>query len=261
MLATDKSSDTNSGTSIGDSYTYTWNFGDGTATTTANTAVIGNNQSHSYSTDGTYNISLNLLDAFGLSSSFSSPVTVATPPPAPISSGGSGFYSGFYSPAGQVSNILPNIVSTTPKESPVKKQEFVFVNIMKRGSTGADVTALQNRLTEEEIYDGPITGYFGNLTFNAVVEYQKNNNLPATGFVGPMTIKVLNSKIVKTITTPTTNISTTTQSTSGFVYPAPAKPSIQKSKMIGPTQNPFTVPTKKGNVIDSIINFFKRFGI
>lgn len=83
---TDLSSDPNSGGSIGDSYTYNWNFGDG-ATALASTPVVGNNQSHSYSTAGTYNVTLTLTDAFSLSSNYSSPITVTAPV---VTSGGGG---------------------------------------------------------------------------------------------------------------------------------------------------------------------------
>lgn len=41
--------------------------------------------------------------------------------------------------------------------------------------------------------DCPIAGYFGECTNKAVKDFQKANNLPNTGFVGPMTREILNS--------------------------------------------------------------------
>lgn len=70
---------------------------------------------------------------------------------------------------------------------------FKFTFHLKRGMTHEAVAELQRKLTELGLYQGPITGYFGNLTFKAVVKFQKGLGLPATGFVGPMTINVLNN--------------------------------------------------------------------
>jgi hypothetical protein len=61
---------------LGDSYNYTWNFGDNTASTTAHTAVVGNSPTHLYSLFGNYVINLILTDAFGLSSTASTTVNV-----------------------------------------------------------------------------------------------------------------------------------------------------------------------------------------
>jgi len=79
------------------------------------------------------------------------------------------------------------------------------------GSTGADVTALQNQLGVS-----PATGYFGSITKAAVVTYQTANGLPATGYVGPLTRAKLNASSSMTTTTTTTTTSnpvTTTSST------------------------------------------------
>jgi peptidoglycan hydrolase-like protein with peptidoglycan-binding domain len=55
------------------------------------------------------------------------------------------------------------------------------------GSSGADVTALQNALGVS-----PATGYFGSVTKAAVVAYQKAHSLPSTGYVGALTRASLN---------------------------------------------------------------------
>jgi hypothetical protein len=71
------------------------------------------------------------------------------------------------------------------------------------GSSGADVTALQNAIGVN-----PATGYFGSLTKAAVVSYQSAHSLPATGFVGPLTRAALNGSSMTTTTTTTTTGST-----------------------------------------------------
>ncbi len=50
-----------------------------------------------------------------------------------------------------------------------------------------DVTQLQTFLKSEGFLKAEATGYFGGQTLAAVKKYQKLNNIPATGFVGPLT--------------------------------------------------------------------------
>ena len=73
-----------------------------------------------------------------------------------------------------------------------------FSSYLTVGSTGADVTALQSWLITNG-FDIPsisagtaAKGYFGQQTKAAVVKYQASVGLPATGFVGPLTIAKLN---------------------------------------------------------------------
>ena len=61
-----------------------------------------------------------------------------------------------------------------------------------------DIIELQNRLTLEGLYNGPITGYFGPLTRESVKKYQAKNKIIQDGIVGPNTLFVLN----KTSTAP-----------------------------------------------------------
>lgn len=94
-----------------------------------------------------------------------------------------------------------NTSTETPKEE-MKKEEgqvlgeeiFKFLKNMKLGSRLApDVTELQKRLTKEGFYGGPISGYFGPLTKDAVIKYQtKYSPLTTDGVVGPRTRGVLN---------------------------------------------------------------------
>jgi hypothetical protein len=69
---------------------------------------------------------------------------------------------------------------------------FVFTKYLQIGSSGAEVTALQNALTAAGSYSGPVTGYFGALTMRAVQIYQTAHGVAAVGVVGPATRAVLN---------------------------------------------------------------------
>lgn len=67
-----------------------------------------------------------------------------------------------------------------------------FARSLAQGSRGDDVTALQNRLTAEGVYTGPVTGYFGPLTAQAVKEFQAKYGIEQAGVVGPKTMAELN---------------------------------------------------------------------
>jgi peptidoglycan hydrolase-like protein with peptidoglycan-binding domain len=67
-----------------------------------------------------------------------------------------------------------------------------FARTLSQGSTGDEVKSLQERLTKEGVYTGPITGYFGSLTKAAVEAYQEMKGLEKAGVVGPKTRAELN---------------------------------------------------------------------
>lgn len=70
---------------------------------------------------------------------------------------------------------------------------YKFPRILSNGSRGADVTELQNRLSTEGFYKGPITGYYGAQTRAAVKAYQIAKAIAgANGVVGPATLGILN---------------------------------------------------------------------
>ena len=50
-----------------------------------------------------------------------------------------------------------------------------------------DVEELQKRLASEGVYTGPVTGYFGPLTENAVKLFQGKYGIEVLGLVGPKT--------------------------------------------------------------------------
>ena len=68
-----------------------------------------------------------------------------------------------------------------------------FTELLTVGSEDAQVTALQNRLTTLGFYSGPVTGFYGSLTEQAVMKYQTAHGIEATGEVGPATRTALNA--------------------------------------------------------------------
>ncbi len=84
--------------------------------------------------------------------------------------------------------------------------DAAFTTYLTVGSRGADVTALQTWLIANGYDISAITtgaaakGYFGQQTKAAVVKYQAFVGLPATGFVGPLTIAKLNGNVTGSVT-------------------------------------------------------------
>jgi peptidoglycan hydrolase-like protein with peptidoglycan-binding domain len=89
--------------------------------------------------------------------------------------------------------ILPT-PSATSTGTVLGTSTMRFVRVLGLGSRGDDVTELQNRLTAAGLYSGPISGVFGPMTKAAVIKLQAQNGLPQTGFVGVLTMKVLNNE-------------------------------------------------------------------
>ena len=63
--------------------------------------------------------------------------------------------------------------------------------VLQRGDKGDCVTKLQKRLQQLGYFKGSITSYFGNSTWEAVKQFQLNNELPPNGIVNSQTWKVL----------------------------------------------------------------------
>ena len=63
--------------------------------------------------------------------------------------------------------------------------------ISKIGSTGNEVSKIQTMLKEWGYYNGAVDGIFGTATRNAVIKFQKANNLTADGIVGSKTLAAL----------------------------------------------------------------------
>jgi peptidoglycan hydrolase-like protein with peptidoglycan-binding domain len=65
------------------------------------------------------------------------------------------------------------------------------VYALENGDIGSEVIALQTRLSNQGYYDGPITGYYGSLTEEAVARFQQDRGLNADGIAGERTLSAL----------------------------------------------------------------------
>lgn len=82
--------------------------------------------------------------------------------------------------------------TTTASATASTTPAYNFTTLISEGSTGAAVTALQNKLTALGMYTGPITGYFGSLTQTALEAFQTSNSISPVGYTGPATRAALN---------------------------------------------------------------------
>jgi len=77
---------------------------------------------------------------------------------------------------------------------------------LQKGSTGAEVTKLQNRLIELGYYSGSADGTYGDATVAAVKAFQARNGSTADGIAGPATLtKVYASTAIKNSTSSAVN--------------------------------------------------------
>jgi hypothetical protein len=82
----------------------------------------------------------------------------------------------------------PTIPSTTTAFAPITQN-------LQVGASGQNVVNLQHFLEIKGVLTLPAEtseGYFGNLTKQALIAFQKSVSLPATGYCGPMTRQTIN---------------------------------------------------------------------
>ncbi|MGB7957757.1 MAG: peptidoglycan-binding domain-containing protein [Minisyncoccia bacterium] len=100
---------------------------------------------------------------------------------------------------------------------------YSFTKDLTLGSSGADVTALQQLLISKgslTAVSAP-TGYFGALTQKALASWQAANGIaPAVGYFGPKTRAFVNSMSVGSSSTTTGGQTTTTTNTTSVTAPA-----------------------------------------
>ncbi len=93
--------------------------------------------------------------------------------------------------AATVEELLAQITALTAQLNALKGTSTVSVTFTRNltvGSTGADVTALQNWLASKGYFSGTATGYFGPITKAALAAYQAAKGIsPAAGYFGPIT--------------------------------------------------------------------------
>lgn len=87
-------------------------------------------------------------------------------------------------------------------------------------ATTAQVTLVQQRLKAWGYYDGPITGYYGELTKAAVIKFQKKHGLTAAGYLGPLTLEKIGIYV--------SSASTTSNSTGSTKYDSATITKVQQ---------------------------------
>ncbi len=110
LTITDSSTDGNATTTpyLHDSWVYVISYGDGTQSTSS-AGSLGTIFTHTYTTSGTYLVTVTVIDAYGASTSYSTNVTVIVPV---VSGGGGGSGGGSYSGGGWFIYSAPNATTT-----------------------------------------------------------------------------------------------------------------------------------------------------
>jgi SpoIID/LytB domain protein len=118
------------------------------------------------------------------------------------------------------------VVSTPPASVSTPQASAVTVSRLpiSRGMTGSDVRVIQTALNNIRYSVGTADGIFGNMTFNAVVSFQRANGLSATGIVDAATLNAINRVL--------TGANASTGSPAAVVSP---------SVTVDPRSNPVTV--------------------
>jgi len=130
----------------------------------------------------------------------------------------------------------------TPPSTEATEDRMGFANpglVLKRGSRNSDVTALQRTLKAQGYYDGPITGYYGNLTETAVIQYQKANGLTVDGMVGTNTKAALELSSPTPTPSPTEELNQDSFSTSAE---NPDESDFNQDSFIKPEENYDPIP-------------------
>lgn len=120
--------------------------------------------------------------------------------------------------AATIDELMAQIASLTAQIAALKggaaTTGTTFTRNLTVGSTGADVTALQQILIDGGYLDiAAPTTYFGSMTKAALIKYQRENAISATGYFGPITRAFVNSSAVTTTTGGGTTTTTGTGTT------------------------------------------------
>lgn len=91
----------------------------------------------------------------------------------------------------------------------------LFERTLRVGSKNDDVARLQKKLKDDGLFRANVTGFFGEITKKAVMEFQKNHGIPATGLVGTMTKAELNKQVKAKA--PVVNVTPEMQAKAGIV--------------------------------------------
>jgi len=110
--------------------------------------------------------------------------------------------------------LISGLVLVAALAAPALSSAATITHSLSVGSRGQEVITLQQTLIALGYLKVPASGYFGLLTKQALISYQKANGLDPVGSVGPKTRAILNMPPVnpaaQTPTTGTTSAPTTT---------------------------------------------------
>jgi peptidoglycan hydrolase-like protein with peptidoglycan-binding domain len=99
--------------------------------------------------------------------------------------------------AGTLGFMLPAVSQTPFLSEPLAESSAApryvsqAIGLLRNGDAGAAVERVQRALTDLGYYDGPISGYLGDLTETAIRQFQTDQGLPVDGVVGPTTESAL----------------------------------------------------------------------
>jgi len=124
--------------------------------------------------------------------------------------------------------------------------------VLKHGDSGPEVQRLQESMARAGRYDGPVTGYFGDLTRAAVVRFQRQHGLLADGIAGEATQRALASVIP------------VQQVASGVLKPGDSGAAVLSLQQALSRTGHFSGPTTGyfGNLTrESVVAFQRQFGL
>jgi hypothetical protein len=127
-----------------------------------------------------------------------------------------------------------------------------FDNNLSYGSTGPSVIELQEFLTREGVYTGPITGNFYALTRAGVVAYQaKEGIVPAAGFFGPLTRAKAQAAIAEELAADDEQSVQETGTTTAVSAPKPVyQPAAEPAHFLGGLTQPTNTPAMTPLAVD-----------
>ncbi|MDO4294775.1 MAG: peptidoglycan-binding protein [bacterium] len=103
-----------------------------------------------------------------------------------------------------------------PSTRAILNSGSAVANGLRLGDDSVQVTKIQQLLSKYGyLYSGNVTGYYGELTENAVKSFQKTNGLVSDGIAGVATITKLSSSDVKKASRPSTSSQSGTRGNSG----------------------------------------------
>jgi len=87
--------------------------------------------------------------------------------------------------------MLLVVISTVFTAVSVNREKTIEAAVYNVGSSGTRVEQIQRRLAEYGYYTGSVDGVYGQGTFDAVKNFQRNNGLVPDGVVGDTTLAAL----------------------------------------------------------------------